>query len=141
MKKAQKSYYAENKNHILNIQEVYRNSAIGAYRIITRRAKKHNLPLCSKEEFIEWYAKTPKVCSYCDLDEKFMGRVEKRKTHLTLDKLIPRKGYTLDNIVFACRRCNLTKSNFFTAEEMKQIAQKYIKPRFEKQIKSPLKTS
>ena len=40
-------------------------------------------------------------------------------------------GYTIDNIVLACDRCNFIKSNIFTYEEMCFIGENLIKPKWE----------
>ena len=38
-----------------------------------------------------------------------------------------RLPYTLDNITFACRRCNNIKGSWFTEKQMLEIANRYFK--------------
>ena len=46
------------------------------------------------------------------------------------------KGYTKNNIALACFHCNTIKSNFFTAAEMKEIAMKYVNPKWQKELEN-----
>lgn len=39
-------------------------------------------------------------------------------------------GYVEDNLVLACDTCNFTKSSVFNYEEFREIAQKYLKPKW-----------
>ena len=92
----------------------------------------------SLEEFIEWYNKQEKKCVYCGITEQELLTLKDDKMllnrkykSLTIDRKDNQKGYKLDNIVLACMRCNSTKSDFFTFEEMKEIGEKYIKPKIQ----------
>lgn len=38
--------------------------------------------------------------------------------------------YTIENMCFSCWRCNRCKSNVFSAAEWREIAQKYVKPKW-----------
>ena len=77
-----------------------------------------------KESFENWYTNKPKICEYCRVSEeewKINGDpLSKTKygNRLQLDRVIPHIGYTIDNTVFACPRCNTIKSNFFSYEQM-----------------------
>jgi len=51
---------------------------------------------------------------------------------LTIDRIDNNFGYKINNIVLACGRCNLIKSNFFSSKEMKEIGQKYVKTKWKK---------
>ena len=51
---------------------------------------------------------------------------------LTVDRKDNDKGYSLDNMVLACHRCNSIKGDWFSYDEMKEIAEKYMIPRIEK---------
>ena len=88
----------------------------------------------SKEDFITWYINEPKVCAYCDILEEHLGlihmRFDKRVTHLSIDCRDNNKGYSLDNLALACNLCNLIKKNIFTFDEMRDIAQRHIKPKW-----------
>ena len=45
--------------------------------------------------------------------------------HLTIDRMDNSSGYSMDNIVIACRRCNTVKGGWFTYSEMIEIADRY----------------
>jgi hypothetical protein len=51
-----------------------------------------------------------KKCTYCHTTE-----------NLGCDRVDNNKGHTTDNVVPACGRCNITRLNNFTVDEMKQI--------------------
>lgn len=91
-------------------------------------AKRLNLGICSKEEMKTFFEK-PHVCEYCSISEsKWLERFKRR---LEVDRKDSKIGYTIDNITWACHRCNTIKNNLLTYEEMKEIGQKYIKPKWQ----------
>jgi len=85
-------------------------------------------------EFTEWYNNIPKICVYCDLPEEEMWAMQedfdRRVKRLELDCKENDIGYVLGNVVLACHRCNFIKNNILTFDEMREFAQKYIKPRW-----------
>ena len=99
------------------------------YRV--REVKPFNV---TRKEFIEWYENTPKQCVYCDLPEEEMWAMQedfdRRVKRLELDCANNKLGYEIGNIMLACHRCNFIKNNILTYEEMREFAQKYIKPRW-----------
>ena len=50
---------------------------------------------------------------------------------MTIDRKDNSIGYLLENCVSCCFVCNRTKSNFFSAEEMKAIGEKFIRPKWD----------
>lgn len=89
------------------------------------------------EDFIAWYGNEPKQCFYCDIPYELLqlnNNYTHRKSHnlFTIDRLNPNGDYAKGNIVLACPLCNLVKSNFFTVDDMRAIAQRYIKPKWQK---------
>ena len=90
----------------------------------------------TKEEFIEWYNNEPKKCAYCDVPQELIHDLtdawNNRMARLQVDRINANLGYQKGNIVLACPRCNMTKSNYFTFDEMREIAQKYIKPKWQR---------
>jgi hypothetical protein len=99
-----------------------------ARAIYTRRkaaAKKKRIPwLISLSSFVTWWNAQPKQCRYCRLPFKVLchssdGMISNRQP--TIDRMDNARGYELDNITLACGRCNFTKSNYFTADEMSGI--------------------
>ena len=90
------------------------------------RAKRYNVDLnILKEDFINWYNKQEKKCIYCGLTKEQLGKsIDKvicGYNNLSIDRKDSNLGYGLDNIVLACMRCNIIKSNFFTFKEMIEL--------------------
>lgn len=67
--------------------------------------------------------------------EKIDDRIIGYSHRLTVDCKDNYDGYELDNMVLACLRCNYIKSDFLSFEEMKEIAKKYVRPKWGKQLK------
>ena len=88
----------------------------------------------SKVDFIAWYESQPRVCAYCDILEEDLWIVQnhygRRVKRLTVDSMDNSRGYDLDNIILACARCNFIKSDLLSFDEMREFAQKYIKPKW-----------
>ncbi len=70
-----------------------------------------------------------KVCYYCGIGLSTNGN---RAAQISVDRKDNSIGYTIENIELCCQRCNTIKGNIFTAEEMSEIAHKYIKPKLQK---------
>lgn len=87
-------------------------------RLVIRARKNHILCTITKAQFIAQYHKQNGLCFYtdkqmsCKLGNKLTG------DSLSIDKLIPKNGYVLGNLVFATHRVNTSKSNF-SLEEMR----------------------
>lgn len=119
----------------------YSKTGSGIYTALKARIKFfRNKPLTiTREEFIEWYDAQEKRCVYCDLTEKDLSKVIDsfiEFTHrLSIDSVDNDKGYVKGNLVLACNRCNTMKSNFLTFDEMKEIGQKYFKPKWQKTLR------
>lgn len=131
------------KNRRIKFKEKYKiqqlrfqNSPKGIYKILKRKIKfygKKSFNL-EQDDFIKWYDNIPKTCHYCDVSEEkwkiLNNPYSKRYKRLTIDRLNSKIGYQINNIVLACFRCNIIKSDLLSAKEMKEIAQKYIKPKW-----------
>lgn len=110
------------------------------YSQLKWKMKIRNDEVLSREAFFQWYKNEPKKCFYCGIPEDLvwinnLGRGERlRRKGLTIDRRNGNQGYVQGNIVLACFLCNTLKSNYFTAEEFNEIAQTYIKPRWQKEI-------
>lgn len=117
----------------------YRRTPGGYYASFKYR--KYKLEF-SRQQFIKWDNNQIRQCFYCDIPEKIMLSLpefyKKRGVgdfhRLTIDRKDNGKFYSLNNIVLACPRCNETKGELFTAEEFKEIAQRYIKPKWKKLV-------
>lgn len=132
--------YLRCKDHVYKQHLIYRikNPWIYAYMLIKNRSKLSNDAfLINREQFYIWFKTTEKKCYYCDLENidlcnQFYNKKAKR---FTIDRKNNNKGYTLKNICFACPVCNLLKNSFFSDKEWKEIAQKFIKPKWKKVLK------
>jgi hypothetical protein len=116
----------------------YNHSAKGIYNGLKKRCLAENNPnklQITQDEFIKWYGKQDKKCIYCDIPEKLIYLLKDKTsypvTRLTIDRKDNSLPYTINNISLACFRCNNLKKDFFTFKEMREIAQKYIKLRWE----------
>jgi len=131
--------YLKHKSEIMKRHAKYRESHpwIYTYKLMKNRASKSNLPFSlTKKEFYEWFRNQQPKCFYCDLEDlnsKIILKIRKTKK-FTIDRMDNDLDYTLNNICFACPLCNLLKSNFFSKQEWKEIAQKYIKPKWKDKI-------
>jgi len=111
---------------------------------LKKRAEKNNTYFnIDKKEFIDWKNKQSDTCTYCDLTLKQAKKVlfsfyTKGSTAISKRFQIDRKnndkaiGYTLDNICFACVICNSHKGDFYSHKEFKEIADRFIRPLFDK---------
>ena len=119
-----------------------RNTAAGIYQQIKAQikyAKKHGETRtskgrlrckrkvldCTQDEFVKWYNSQPKVCGYCGIKKESLNLVSdaynRNLTRLSVDAIDNDKDYSIDNIILSCRRCNATKSDFFSHDEMVEI--------------------
>ena len=127
--------------------KIWRATPIGIYTQIkgrqlhlNRHEDSRSKPFdLGKEEFLEWYSHQEKTCRYCELPEKYLRLVAdkygSRWKRLTIDCKDNSMGYRVDNIVLACDKCNITKNNMLTYEEMLYVGQNFIKPKWMKLIK------
>ena len=81
----------------------------------------------SKEDFVRWYQVQAKECVYCgvpeaNLKEDFLS-LNRLSNRLQIDRMNNDLGYREDNIVLACKFCNMFKSSVFTYEEMLTIGE------------------
>jgi hypothetical protein len=82
---------------------------IGAYDKYKRHAEDAKLPfLITFEQYQEIVVKP---CKYCGADKEPNG----------MDKVIPEKGYTLENVVSCCWPCNKMKNNYSVVEFLSHI--------------------
>lgn len=88
------------------------------YRRLIARCKKYSIFIdLTKDEFIQQYYKQEGKCFYTG--EKMRCEVGKGFDYinsLSIDKIIPEKGYVVGNVVFCTNRVNTAKSNFTLAE-------------------------
>ena len=87
-------------------------------------------------EFYQWYDAEPKKCYYCDIPidlleipDSYINR--KSNGLFTIDRKDCNGNYAEGNLALSCQLCNLVKSNFFSADTMRELAQRYVKPRWQ----------
>ena len=143
--KSKSGYGSHCKQCNCKYNEKYRDTIQGIYNAIKARQrylKKKNDPttkpfVVSFNEFKELFEKETK-CHYCHLPVKDWHKIIDshlpRTKRLSVDCMNNELGYVSGNIVLACYRCNNIKNNFFSYEDFKEIAEKYIKPVWEKQL-------
>ena len=97
-------------------------------------------------EFKIWHQKQEEKCTYCKYDLDTIKKILKlfipdnsyilKSNKFQIDRMDNKKGYTIDNICFACAICNSHKKDFFEHEEFKLISKKYIVPLIQKKLKN-----
>lgn len=141
-----KSDYYKRKNRPIGImpsckdcskkrQTKWTQTTFGIYKIISNRSS-----VCLYEEFNNWHSQQVKICHYCGIPEElwqhlFKDKKKKYALRLTIDRLDNSIGYITENMVLACLFCNRVKNELFTENEMFEIAEKYIKPKWQSKIK------
>jgi hypothetical protein len=80
------------------------------YRAMLRSAKiTESLCTLTYEDFLGFV--TEQNCHYCSAQLNWGGQA------YNLDKKVPEDGYTVENCVTCCKRCNRAKSNLFNYEQ------------------------
>jgi len=112
----------------------YNKLPVGIYKALKQSAKNRNLEICSRQEFIDWYNKQERECVYCSIPEYLLKPLEWGskvfRSRLTIDRNNNNNGYILDNMCLSCYKCNLMKNDILNFDEMKEIGNKYIKPKW-----------
>lgn len=78
---------------------------------IRNRAKRLNIPFDLTIEQTREVRQRP--CAYC-------GTTEQPRQ---LDRIVPAKGYVMENMAAACKRCNMVKSRWLSFDEMRKVAE------------------
>ena len=92
----------------------------------------------TNKEFKVWFANNyDDTCSYCGVSlqqyrsSKFLKKIRPHIKNFGIDRKDTKRGYEIDNIAVACNFCNSVKGSFFTHDEFKEIAKKYIRKLYE----------
>lgn len=120
------------------------NTIKGRQEYLNRHNDSRSKPFSiTKEDFIKWYVAEPKTCRYCEIPENLLHLVAEkygsRWKRLTIDCKDNELGYVKENLVLSCDKCNITKNNMLTYEEMLYIGQNFIKPKWKALIQNPKK--
>jgi len=139
IKEYNKIQYLKHKQKRLIYAKKYNRTPEGIYNCLKTRAKTKNIKVTiKKEDFINWYNLQNKECHYCKRNINQLQKDKKEtnkyyKNRLSIDRKDNNKGYTLDNIILACCRCNCNiKSNYFDYKEtiiLGKLLQKIYKKR------------
>lgn len=96
-------------------------------------------PVITREEFERWFIANKNLpCTYCDVVD--LSLEESRQLcggyprSMTIDRKDSSLPYMIGNMVMACWTCNRLKSDIFTFDEFREIAQKYLKPKWQKKL-------
>ena len=128
-------------------KKVYRDGGGIAWgRVLTnlRKGAKERKIRCNinRIDFKRWLSEQTHKCTYCGYDPEeskkilshFFSKGDTAKSRkLQIDRINNDRsiGYTLENICLACAICNYHRGDFYSHEEFKEIAQKYIVPKME----------
>lgn len=104
----------------------YRNLKYGS------KVRGRELDMCV-EDFVEWGMKQTPICFYCRHPVELNGG-RGNINLFTLDRLDCKGSYRLNNIVFCCFMCNLTRRDIFSVEEMKQLGASIEKIKNERKV-------
>lgn len=132
-----KLLYSYRRERISQKNKLQRNE-FTAESLIKNISRHHYNKIFNLKEFKEWFNKQEKNCHYCGVTrEEYLSKKIYKNYNATknIDRfVIDRKnssiGYSIENIALCCPLCNYVKSYFFSAEEFKEISQKYIKPMY-----------
>lgn len=154
MLELRKRWYWKNKEKILAYRVAYRKGNVSKFKDRNRayRNEKPNITrwnsiksssirrgmplIITRSEFLNWFAKQEQKCSYCDLvDINFDQPLSMGKPiTFTIDRKDSGLPYSIKNICLSCWRCNNGKGNRFTSDEWREIAQRYIKPKWQRMV-------
>ena len=94
------------------------------------------------KEFLSWCDDVSYSCSYCDMPDYvlpiFAKKYGGRYKRFTLDCKDNSLGYRIDNITWACDRCNTIKSDILSFDEARKLSQEYIKPKWQELLEENL---
>ena len=122
MKDYYKNYYYKNPELARARRRKYNLTVKGIYNSLCKRRKGE---VISQADFIEWYNEQIKICYYCGItgEEAKKHKYGTMSNRLNIDRKDNGKGYIKENIVLACWLCNRVKNDYFTENEMFEIAE------------------
>ena len=115
-------HYKKRNAHLSNDRNAFLGEAFSALRS-TSKTKKIPFTI-SKEEFILQYNNQNGKCFYTDLEMVCRAGEGTHRYAMSVDKIVPEKGYVLGNVVFCCYKINTCKLDL-TLDEMKEWMPKW----------------
>ena len=110
--------------------------------LILRNARRRGLEYDMEPyQLRDWFLEQKQKCIYCGSTLNQIKKYYKKvgisfvDRRLQVDRKDSGIGYKFHNLTICCRICNDHKSDFFSYEEFKVIAKKYIKKEINKKIK------
>ena len=89
------------------------------YDTLRHRAERKGTPLTfTLSEFINWYGPQSRTCHYCK-----RPYTDTKPNNDSVDRKDNNIGYTINNIVLCCYRCNIVKNVWFSYSDMVQIGE------------------
>ncbi len=134
-----REWQIDNPGKVRQYKWQFRQDKPMVHRYYNLKSKNKGKIKMTANEFNSWYESEPKQCFYCDIPLDLLSLnnhyTNHRDSHnlFTIDRKECGGDYSLENIVLACPLCNLVKSNFFSADTMRELAQRYVKPRWQQQ--------
>lgn len=112
------------------------------YNNIRKRSREEGMPfVLTREEFSKWFLSRNQSCEYCGVVDLLLAGIPSCGSPMiafSIDRKNPDLPYTIDNMAACCWNCNRLKSDFFTYEEWKDIADKYVRPKWEAKVRAAL---
>ncbi|MFH1202464.1 MAG: hypothetical protein V1674_06205 [Candidatus Omnitrophota bacterium] len=109
----------------LKYEYSYKNPIYFYFHLMASARKRKLEVSITKDDFVEWWEDQEKRCFYCkrnfDNIRFDTDKLNKKLRRLTIDRINNKLGYTINNIVLCCYRCNSIKGNFFDKDEMLEI--------------------
>ena len=128
--------YESSRNWVLTPRGIYSQLKARQTYYKKRWPTRHKPVKISCESFVYWYEDEPKNCIYCDINENDLNLVvdylSGHALRLAIDCKDNDLGYIEGNLALACDRCNQTKNNLLTYEEMLYVGKNFIKPKWMK---------
>lgn len=104
----------------------FTNSRTGQYHRLLCTAKRDGTEFTlTVDDVAKLFNQT--TCYYCNRSVTIGSGRKHKLTDRTIDRKDNAKGYTPNNAVVACRRCNLMKGDWLTEAQALEIAGKYFK--------------
>ncbi len=113
IKRSQKLYYSK---------DPIRRWVDCVFSDVKSRATKNKLSFSLNKEFLYDTIKSQNsTCVYCEKPFNFQASKLERRQTPSLDRVIPTNGYTVENIVICCYRCNTIKNDASITELKKLV--------------------